>query len=301
MTTTATPALGRYGPIEVFRAGTFKDMSGNTQSFSDETLRQIASDYDRDLAPAPVVIGHPQTDTPAYGWVERLYVQDGVLNATLEDTVSEFADMVKAGRYKKVSISLFSPSSQNNPKPGGVYMKHVGFLGATAPAVAGLKPVRFSSHPGDAIEMVQDNPSYAEFASRDELSRLLLQLREQEVEKLIDEGRVLPAFKDEVIAFATSLDDSESLSFAEGQTSTRKDWFMSYLKRQPQVVSFGGMDLGDDPFDPNALRSRGSGQSVPDGYKVDPANSELFEKATRIAAEKGLYFAEAVDIALSGK
>lgn len=301
MTTSALPAVGRYGPIEVFRAGTFKPTSGNTLSFSEEALQQIASDYDRDLAPAPVVIGHPDTDTPAYGWVERLYVQNGVLHATLEDTVPEFADMVKAGRYRKVSASLFTPNSRNNPKPGGYYMKHVGFLGAAAPAVAGLKPVKFSAQPGDAVEVEQDNPAYAEFAERNELARLRHQVREQEVERLIEQGRVLPAFKDEVVAFATSLDDNETISFAEGTSATRKDWFMSYLARQPQVVSFGEMDMGADPFDPNGQPARGSGHSVPDGYSVDRTNGDLFDKATRIAAEKGLSFAEAVDIALSGK
>lgn len=144
----ASPALGKYGPIEVFRTGSFTDMAGGEHSVTEGTLRDIAAAYDRDLAPAPVVIGHPQTDAPAYGWVENLHVQGGVLKATLEDTATAFADMVKAGHYKRVSISLFPPKSAANPKPGTFYLKHVGFLGAAAPAVPGLKPVHFAGVSG---------------------------------------------------------------------------------------------------------------------------------------------------------
>ena len=294
-------SASKYGPIEVFRAGNFTDMTGNTQTITEESLRNIAQGYDRDLAPAPVVIGHPETDTPAYGWVETLYVEQGVLKATLEDTVSEFADAVKAGRYKKVSISLFLPKSPANPKPGTMYLKHVGFLGAAAPAVPGLKPVKFS-HASDAISFYQGEPEKADFAASDEVQRLRRQLREHEVEKLVQEGRVLPLFKDEVIAFAASLDDRETVSFSDGaEAATRKDWFMSYLARQPQVVSFGAMDLGPNPFEPReAGIPRRAAHKVPEGYQVDRSNNAIAAAAHELVRKNGISFAEAVDQVTGG-
>lgn len=247
------------------------------------------------ISPAPVVIGHPQTDAPAYGWVEGLYVQGGVLNATLEDTSPEFADMVKAGRYKRVSISMFLPKSPANPTPGSFYLKHVGFLGATAPAVPGLKPVKFAGSTVDALEIYQDNPAFAAAKDLDELARLRRDLRAHEVEKLIGEGRVLPIFKDEVIAFAASLDDSQAVSFSDGgEAVTRKNWFMSYLAKQPQVVSFGTFDIGDDP-----QKARRHEPNVPDGYSVDRQHNDLFQTAQRLSVEKGISFADAVDLAVS--
>lgn len=296
-----SPALGKYGPIEVFRVGTFSDMSGNEHSVTDATLKELADGYDRDNHPAPVVIGHPATDTPAFGWVERLYVEDGVLKATLENTVAEFADMVKAGRYKRVSIAMFTPKHPANPKPGRFYMRHLGFLGAAAPAVPGLKPVHFAGDPGGAMIISQDNPAYAEFAASDELTRLRRQVREREVEELVAAGKVLPLFRDEVIAFAASLDDSEAVSFADGSDAvTPKNWFMSYLSRQPQVVSFGAMDMGNDPhFAP--LSPRRPSQNVPDGYTADRRNDDLFFTAQRVAREKGISFADAVDMVIEGQ
>lgn len=302
MTGQASPALGKYGPIEVFRTGEFADMTGGKHTITETTLSDLASGYDRNLSPAPVVVGHPQTDAPAYGWVEGLYVQGGILKATLEDTAAEFADMVKAGRYKRVSISMFLPKHAANPKPGSFYLKHVGFLGATAPAVPGLKPVRFADDAGGAFELYQDNPATAEFAAGAELTRLRRQMREFEVERLIEEGRVLPAFKNEVIAFAASLDDSQTVSFSDGGDAvTRKDWFMSYLARQPQVVSFGAMDLGPDPFNPNTSHPRNLGHSVPDGYQVDRRNADIFDKANKVAVSNGISFAAALDMVIEGR
>lgn len=290
---------GRYGPIEVFRTGTFTDMSGSQQTITEADLRNIASGYDRELAPAPLVIGHPQTDAPAYGWVEGLHVQGGVLKATFEDTSPAFADMVKAGHYKRVSISMFLPKSAANPKPGNFYLKHVGFLGAAAPAVPGLKPVRFSGSAGDTFTISQDNPASVEFAANDELMRLRRQSREFEVEKLIQDGRVLPLFKDEVIAFAASLDDNQTVSFAEGsEATTRKNWFMSYLAKQPQVVSFGAFDMDAHPTRPPAGRQT---RNIPDGYQVDRRNDDLFFTAQHVAKDKGISFADAVDLVIEGR
>ena len=68
------PAPGSFGPIEVFRVGTFSDMSGTKQTIGRQTLASIAATYDPEANPAPVVIGHPETDAPAFGWVDRPFV-----------------------------------------------------------------------------------------------------------------------------------------------------------------------------------------------------------------------------------
>ena len=204
--------------------------------------------------------------------------------------------MVKAGLYKRVSISAFPPQSAANRKPGRWDLKHVGFLGATAPAVPGLKPVRFAGAAG-GIELNQDNPASAEFAASDELVRLRREAREYEVEKLIREGRVLPAFKDEVIAFAASLDDSQTVSFAEGaEAVSRRNWFMSYLARQPQAVSFGEFNMDAPPH-----RARRQTSHIPDGYQADRQNDDLFFTAQAVARDKGISFADAVDLVIEGR
>ena len=281
---------GKYGPIEVFRAGTFTPMGGAATTITKGELQNIAASYDKELHPSPVVIGHPATDAPAYGWVDKLYVEGDILKATLENVTPELVDMVKKKQFQKVSIALVLPNASSNPKPGSFYLRHVGFLGAAAPAVPGLKPVSFAGVSADMIEFSQDvKPVF--FAEQDELLRLRAAARGYKVEALIEQGRVLPAFKDEILTFTETLDTSETVSFSDGTQATQQDWFFSYLARQPALVQFGAIDMSqahsvDDP------------QFVaPEGYSYDRTHEDLYVKARQIEREQKISFADAVDAA----
>lgn len=129
---------------EIFRAGTRTDANGNTVTITEADLAAAAQAYDPKVHEAPIVVGHPKADAPAYGWVKSLGVQNGVLTADFDQVDEGFADLVKAGRYKKVSASFYPPTSPNNPKPGIWTLRHVGFLGAQPPAVKGLSAISFA-------------------------------------------------------------------------------------------------------------------------------------------------------------
>ncbi len=137
-------------PLHIFRAGRQTAMSGATLDFSDADLAASAAAYDPAKHEAPIVIGHPRHDAPAYGWVQSLAVNGDGLAATPHQVDINFAELVSAGRYKKISASFYQPDAPNNPVPGVYYLRHVGFLGAQPPAVKGLKQVEF----GDAEEGV---------------------------------------------------------------------------------------------------------------------------------------------------
>ncbi len=136
--------------IEVFRPGTFKPMAGAAITYSAADLKAVADSYDPTTAPAPVVIGHPETDAPAFGWIEKFDydAQAERLFATIHEIEPEFAELVKAGRFKKVSMAFFSPDQPHNPVSGTWYPKHLGFLGAAPPGVPGLKNAQFSGEAG---------------------------------------------------------------------------------------------------------------------------------------------------------
>lgn len=125
--------------IEIFKSGTHTDSSGRSSEYSPHTLSEISSRYNSQLqtdptAAAPVVKGHPADNSPAYGWVERLARRGDKLVAKLRDLQPEFVDEVRKGMFKKVSISLY----------GDNLLRHIGFLGAAAPAVKGLLTPQFS-------------------------------------------------------------------------------------------------------------------------------------------------------------
>lgn len=136
--------------IEVFRPGTFTPMAGDPITYSAADLKAVADAYDPATAPAPIVVGHPDTDAPAFGWVESFDYDTKAerLFANLHEIEPAFAELVKAGRYKKVSMAFFSPDQDHNPARGTWYPKHVGFLGAAAPAVSGLKNASFAGAAG---------------------------------------------------------------------------------------------------------------------------------------------------------
>lgn len=189
--------------IEIFRPGTHTDTSCRRLNFSREDVAAIAAGYDPARFGAPVVVGHPKTDDPAFGWVKGLELRDdGVLIARTDKVAPEFAAAVKDGRYKKVSASFYLPDHPNNPTPGRYYLRHVGFLGAAAPAVKGLKPVELSADESQTVTVEFDEHTGLLGLS---LTRLLRRLRDLLVEKMGAEAadRALPD---------TSIEEIDSLS-----------------------------------------------------------------------------------------
>jgi hypothetical protein len=89
---------------------------------------------------------------PAYGWVQSLAFNEGGIDATPAQVNTDFADMVAAGAFKKISAAFYSPRSPANPVPGVYYLRHVGFLGAAAPAVKGMRSPSFSETEEGVVE-----------------------------------------------------------------------------------------------------------------------------------------------------
>jgi hypothetical protein len=95
---------------------------------------------------------------PAYGWIKGLTVDGDRLLAEPDQIEPQFAELLKAGRFKKVSAAFYRPDDTGNPKPGAYYLRHVGFLGAQPPAIKGLKQAEFGD--GDrfiAFGEIDDN------------------------------------------------------------------------------------------------------------------------------------------------
>jgi hypothetical protein len=138
-------------PIQIFKPGKFTAMNGMTLNFSEADLKASAAAYDPAKYEAPIVIGHPKHDDPAYGWVKSLNYAEG-LDAEPHQVNADFAEMVDRGAFKKVSASFYLPDSPQNPVPGVYYLRHVGFLGAQPPAVKGLRSPEFAEKEEGVIE-----------------------------------------------------------------------------------------------------------------------------------------------------
>ncbi|MDR2925945.1 MAG: hypothetical protein LBU76_08395 [Azoarcus sp.] len=153
--------------LHIFRAGRHAPMSGGQIDFSEADLAACAAAYDPALHEAPIVVGHPATNGPAYGWVKNLSADGSGLHASPHQVDPAFAEIVAAGRYKKISASFYLPSSPSNPKPGVLYLRHMGFLGAQPPAVKGLRQPAFGEAEEGVVTVSVEapEPSFCEEAA----------------------------------------------------------------------------------------------------------------------------------------
>lgn len=140
-------------PLAIFRTGRHTAMAGQTIDFTEAHLAATARAYDPAVHEAPIVIGHPNTEDPAYGWVNRVESDGTTLQAQPHQVDPAFAELVRAGRYKKISASFYTPDSPANPVPGVYYLRHVGFLGAQPPSVKGLKQASFADGEDGVVEV----------------------------------------------------------------------------------------------------------------------------------------------------
>ena len=143
--------------FQIFRAGTWNSQSGSV-TIDKRAVTAVALNYSQAVKAAPLVLGHPEVETNTYGQVRGLAEMDGELYA-FADVADSLIGSVRSGSYKSVSASIYLPNSPGNPMPGTYYLRHVGFLGAQAPAVKGMQPLSFAepAHGG--------TPSVANFSA----------------------------------------------------------------------------------------------------------------------------------------
>lgn len=154
-------------PFPIFRTGKHTASSGATLDFTQDQLRQAVEAYDPGLHEAPIVVGHPKDNHPAYGWIAALTFDEksGEIAAAPAQIDPAFSEMVSAGRFKKRSASWYLPDAPNNPKPGSLYLRHVGFLGAQPPAVKGLRDVAFNDSEEGVVEYTEDRWAWQSMAT----------------------------------------------------------------------------------------------------------------------------------------
>lgn len=233
-TAPAKPATSAALPdgIEIFRAGRHMDDSGTAHNFTEAHLAEMASSYSPALREAPLTVGHPKDNLPAYGWVKSVQNTAGVLSINPHQVEPQFAEMVAAGRFKKRSASFYPPSAPNNPTPGKWYLRHVAFLGAQPPAVAGLKDIQFSEDDAGGVvcfsEIEPAPPTTQEPLSMTEaeIKAMQEQLAAEKKAREDAEAREKTA-KEEAEKAKT-----EAASFAEKAKADRKAGFVSFAEAQ---------------------------------------------------------------------
>ena len=110
-----------------------------------DDLKSLAANYDPQEHEAPITVGHPKDNSPAFGWVKRLYLKGKQLWADM-DLLSEFDELLQRGIYKKRSIAYYLATKA---------LRHIGFLGGTPPRIKGMPDFVFSDSLGEGHRIVE--------------------------------------------------------------------------------------------------------------------------------------------------
>ena len=165
-------------PFKIFRAGTHTDSAGTVTTFTREQLAASVQAYNDGEWRAPMVVGHPKGDAPAYGWIGSLSLtDDGEIVADTEKLNPEFAQLMEDGAYRNRSASWYAPDHPSNPSPGVWQLRHLGMLGAQPPALKGLGDVQFHDQDGITLEFAASDYTTSTIA------RLLRGLRDSLISK----------------------------------------------------------------------------------------------------------------------
>ncbi len=239
--------------IEIFRAGAHVDDAGVVRNFSEADVAGMVAAYNPAIRQAPLTIGHPKDNLPAYGWVSSLAVNAaGRLAMDTTQVQPQFAEMANAGAFKKRSASFYPPKHPNNPAPAAWYLRHVAFLGAQPPAVSGLADfsagsdagcVNFSSGAEPAVPAQADgsaspppSPSIPTLTPEQQLEKTM----SDELKKQLEAAQAKQAETDKALADAQAAGDAATkqlAQFAEKAKADKTASFVSFAESvDPQVL-----------------------------------------------------------------
>lgn len=129
---------------EIFKTGKHKDSKGNVREWTLCDLQTIKQNFETKNPDVPICAGHPKSNSPAYGWVDGLKIEQNKENgfslfSKFKNVQEDFKEAVNKRLYKTRSISL-TPD---------LMIRHLAFLGGQTPAVKRLEEFCFSDDEND--------------------------------------------------------------------------------------------------------------------------------------------------------
>ena len=255
---------------QIFSAGKHTDSKGNTKEWTTDDLDKIVYQFENVHKNAPICVGHPQTNSPAYGWLDKVKRIGNGLYCTFKDVQDEFKTAVNKGLFKNRSISLDKDLN----------IRHLAFLGGQAPAIKGLEQFCFESQENDTVVEFSD---YEDISIEDEIQKKernekleteelkeQLKAKDEEIAKLkreadeqkqaqkikefedfaenaIANGNILPKHKESIVNILTACDTAGTFNFADEEklgVEVVKD-FISELK----MMNFQDIATNNDAKD----------------------------------------------------
>jgi hypothetical protein len=313
--------------FEVFKAGKYPQ--GN---FTKAEIQELAKNYDPSFCEAPITLDHEQKG-PAYGWVDNLKEENGILKASFKNLSKDLKEFVQDGKYKKISIEIYRELEGKKP-----YLKAVSFLGASIPQVKGMQAVEFKEGESDVytfeVQAEEDDDE-----NIDDLKAQITDLTKQVVDfqekakknteikdlksQVKDLNLQLAKFKDEAAGkdelakelkdIKDNLRNKDFNEFIDKQieagilTPSNKDTVLNILEDLDDVKKFdessNGVDLFKEfvsklpkqiEFDEIAKKKATQKIDVEKYADADEESVEIYKQASEIAEKEKISFREAL-------
>jgi len=305
--------------MEIFRTGIHTSANGITKEFSESDIDQIVNSYNPSEHEAPITIGHPKDDSPAHGWIKKIFREGEKLFAEVENISEKLKDALQNKLFKKRSISIYPDMK----------LRHVGFV--PIPSVKGLNDIPdaqlinlsendnsdlFESDFADSQltdnNVVSVDLSFIESKlqpiidfieifreekqkSHEPLIKLDLEYFENELNQKIENKKITPAVKEKVLSiikFLCSFDYSEP----DYKTVTKNffEMFDTLIETFPQFPDLQ-KEFAEKPdqemIEPEVFQFA----------EVDPKSREIHTRAINLMKSENLTYLSAVQKVLSNK
>lgn len=214
----------------IFKTGTHTDSNGNIKEWTTNDLDKICYQFKNVHRDVPICVGHPKTNSPAYGWIDEVKRVGDNLYCSFKGVQDEFKTAIKKGLFKNRSISFDKDLN----------IRHIAFLGAQAPAIKGLEEFCFEDFLTDKLntyeisdfedtkEVNVGNQELNELlkAKDDEILALKKQIEASEkaqktkefedfVQEAVKNGKILPKHKECVVNILSVCDGAEKFNFSD--------------------------------------------------------------------------------------
>jgi hypothetical protein len=215
-------------------------------NYTDADLAATVAAYDPAVHEAPIVIGHPRTDSPAFGWIDSVSAVGDALMGTPKQVAANFSEWVRQGYWKKRSASFYPPGHTDHPLGADsdvYYLKHVGYLGANPPKVKGMPDFEFCEDPEEGLLTID----FGEDVSLDFGDWEMNELRDRlKAIELI----VFPESKGSVLPVALSeqeLQEREAAIALRERATTLKEQELQFSEALDGVIKEGRVIAAEKP------------------------------------------------------
>lgn len=266
--------------IEAWASGNHPGCSGSKKEWTDSDLQYIASSYDPKKHIAPIVIGHPAHDSPAFGWVSASKKVGNKLLLKLVQVSDQLKEKVRKGEYKTVSIGLFPDMT----------LRHLGFLGAAIPAVKGLKQVVFS----EKAEWTIESEFFCEAWQQETVKNIFGRLRDWMIDKfsLEEADKIISSYDIEALKPEPPKENSAVAvpQYSERDSNKGGNDMREWIAKMKEAVGLAEKELTPDPSikfseaDIQAAETRGKESQFAEVEKLKKEKADLEKEKGEAAA-----------------